>query len=77
VTAEGRLLILVSPTQRGGSDDGGRLGDGGRALQDFVGDAAGQVATVLQQQKTTPAEPGAFPGAPTGVPASVLINPGR
>ena len=80
VTAEGRLLMLMTP---GASDataeSARRLGEAGPNLQDFVGAAAGQVATALGQPSAG-AAPSADPaphGAPGGLPSTVVINPGR
>ncbi len=50
------------------------IGEGGPDLRDFVGQAAGQVSGALGQQGDAPPAPG---GAPTGLPATVVINPGR
>lgn len=80
VTAEGRLMVLIAP---GGSDTSAdparRLGETGPNLQDFVGQAAGQVAAALGQG--VPATGGSADSSPFqtpgGLPSTVLINPGR
>lgn len=82
VTAEGRLLLLMTPTGQQAADNAARrIGDGGSNLNDFVGQAAGQVATALGQQGGAPAPASDAapygPQAPSGLPATVVINPGR
>jgi hypothetical protein len=79
VTAEGRLLMLMAPNARQGPDAAGRIGDGGPDLRDFVGQAAGQVSTALDQQGAAPSIPAeaAARQTATGLPATVVINPAR
>lgn len=80
ISAEGRLLMLMTPASQGTADDARRIGESGSNLQDFVGQAAGQVAAVLgsQQAASTPeGGPYAPYAASRGLPPTVVINPGR